>query len=63
MKKLNEYQAMIINAGLTMYAEALKKEIAQAEAAGKRPLMTQGFVDMQVTDTIDAIKALTTKSK
>jgi hypothetical protein len=63
MKKLNEYQASIIKSGLEMWARELKLEIAEAEAAGKNPIMTRGFVDMQLTETLEAIKLLTKRNK
>ena len=63
MKKLNEYQAAIIKSGLEMWARELKLEITEVEAAGKNPIMTRGFVDMQVAETLEAIKQLTKRSK
>jgi hypothetical protein len=63
MKKLNEYQASIIKSGLEMWARELKLEIAEAEAAGKNPIMTRGFVDMQLAETLEAIKLLTKRNK
>ena len=63
MKKFNAYQYSIIQQGLQMYATQLKAEIADMEAEGKHPIMTQGFVDMQVAETIEAVKDLTKKSK
>jgi hypothetical protein len=47
-----------------MYGNALKQEIADAEAAGKRPFMTQGFVDMQINELLDTLKVVSeTKTK
>ncbi len=46
MTKLNGFESHAIITGLEMYKNTLKQEIANAEAAGKRPFMTQGFVDM-----------------
>jgi hypothetical protein len=46
-----------------MWARELKLEIAEAEAAGKNPIMTRGFVDMQLTETLEAIKLLTKRNK
>jgi hypothetical protein len=63
MKKLNEYQASIIKSGLKMWARELKLEIAEVEAAGKNPIMTRGFVDMQVAETLETIEQLTRKNK
>jgi hypothetical protein len=46
-----------------MYKDALKQEIADAEAKGKRPFMTQGFVDMDINEIIKLIEANTKKIK
>jgi hypothetical protein len=56
MAKLNQFQKGTLRDALTMYADALKQEIADAEAAGKRPIMTQGFVDMQIDELLDTLK-------
>ena len=56
MAKLNQFQKGVLRDALTMYADALKQEIADAEAAGKRPFMTQGFVDMQINELLDTLK-------
>lgn len=56
MAKLNQFQKGTIREALTMYATALKQEIADAEANGKRPFMTQGFVDMQINELLDTLK-------
>ena len=61
MKKLNGYQAQIIETGLKLYAEAIKEEIQKVIDSGKNPLMTKGFIDMQVEETIEAVKLLTKK--
>ena len=63
MTKLTGFEASTIIAGLEMYKTALKQEIADAESAGNRPFMTQGFVDMQVGEVIDKIKSMTKKDK
>jgi hypothetical protein len=63
MKKLNGHQAHVIIEGLNMYKDALKQEIADAEAKGKRPFMTQGFVDMDIKEIIELIEANTKKIK
>jgi hypothetical protein len=56
MAKLNQFQKGTIREALTMYGNALKQEIADAEAAGKRPFMTQGFVDMQIDELLNTLK-------
>jgi hypothetical protein len=56
MAKLNQFQKGTIREALTMYGNSLKQEIADAEAAGKRPFMTQGFVDMQIDELLDTLK-------
>ena len=63
MTKLTGFEASTIIAGLEMYKTALKQEIADSEAAGNRPFMTQGFVDVQVSEVIDKIKSMTKKDK
>jgi hypothetical protein len=64
MAKLNQFQKGVLRDALTMYGDALKQEIADAEANGKRPIMTQGFVDMQINELLDALKVVSeTKTK
>ena len=64
MAKLNQFQKGTIREALTIYGNALKQEIADAEAAGKRPFMTQGFVDMQINELLDTLKVVSeTKTK
>ena len=63
MKKLNEYQKMIITSGLVSWARELKVSIADMEAQGKTPLFTRDFVDMQLAETLDAVASLTRKRK
>jgi hypothetical protein len=64
MAKLNQFQKGVLRDALTMYADALKQEIIDAEAAGKRPFMTQGFVDMQINELLGALKVVSeTKTK
>jgi hypothetical protein len=56
MAKFNEFQKATIISALGMYAKALKQEIRDVEASGKRSFMTEGFVDMQVKEIIDTVK-------
>ena len=63
MTKLNEYQKLIITAGLVRWARESKEMIAYIEAEGKTPLFTRDFVDMQLAETLDAVASLTRKRK
>ena len=63
MKKLNGFENYLVIEGLAMLRDAWKKDIEEVRAKGKNPLMTEGYVDMVVTDAIEKIKALTLKQK
>ena len=63
MKKLNEFESMIIIQGLVEVRKSMRNEIIEIEAQGKNAIMTLGFVDMLVDDTIAKVKALTLKQK
>mgnify|MGYP001190318959 CR=1 FL=1 len=63
MKKLNEFESMIIIQGLAEVRKSMRNEIIEIEAQGKNAIMTLGFVDMLVDDTIAKVKALTLKQK
>ena len=56
MAKLNQFQKGVLRDALTMYGNALKQEITDAEAAGKRPFMTQRFVDVQIDELLQTLK-------
>lgn len=63
MKKLNGFESYLAIEGLNAIRNQWKKDIKEVEAQGKNALMTEGYVDMVVTDTIEKIKALTLKQK
>ena len=63
MKKLNGFESYLVIEGLNAIRNQWKKDIKEVEAQGKNALMTEGYVDMVVTDTIEKIKALTLKQK
>ena len=63
MKKLNDFESMIIIQGLAEVRKSMRNEIIEIEAQGKNAIMTLGFVDMLVDDTIAKVKALTLKQK
>ena len=46
-----------------MYKNTFKQEIANAEAAGKRPFITQELVDMQIDEVIGKVKLMTKKDR
>ena len=63
MKKLNEFQYFLLNAGLEMVAEAYKKDIAVAKEKGKNHIFSESYVDMFTKETLEALQALTKKAK
>ena len=63
MKKLNGFESYLVIEGLNAIRNQWKKDIKEVEAQGKNALMTEGYVDMVVTDTIEKIKSLTLKQK
>ena len=63
MKKLNGFESYLIVEGLNKLALEMKAEIRATEEAGKRPIMTTGYIDMIVKDALDKINAYTLKQK
>ena len=63
MKKLNGFESYLAIEGLNAIRNQWKKDIKEVEAQGKNASMTEGYVDMVVTDTIGKIKLLTLKQK
>jgi hypothetical protein len=63
MAKLNGFENYLIVEGLNKLALEMKAEIRATEEAGKRPLMTTGYVDMVVKDALDKINGFTVKEK
>ena len=63
MKKFNGFEAHLILEGLKEVADSMKEGIEKAEAEGKMPLMTTGYVDMIVAETIEKVNSLTLKQK
>ena len=63
MKKLNGFESYLVIEGLALLKDAWKKDIEEVRAKGKNPLMTEGYVDMVINDTIEKIKLLTLKQK
>lgn len=63
MKKLNGFESYLTIAGLNLIRELYKKDIEEIKSRSKNPIMTSGYIDMVVDETIEKIKALTLKEK
>jgi len=63
MKKFNGFEAYLILEGLKKVAVSMKNGIEATIDDGKMPLMTTGYVDMVVKETIEKVNSLTLKQK
>jgi hypothetical protein len=63
MKKLNSFESYLVIEGLNGIKEEYKKDIRRIISEGKNPIMTEGYIEMVVEDTINKIKQLTIKQK
>ena len=63
MKKLNGFESYLVIEGLNILCANWKNENKVAEDNGKIPLMTDGYIDIVVGETIEKIKTLTLKQK
>ena len=63
MKKLNSFESYLVIEGLNSLKEEYKKDIRRMVKEGKNPLMTEGYIEMVVEETINKIKQLTLKQK
>ena len=63
MKKFNGFEAYLILEGLKEVAASMKEGIEKTLAEGKMPLMTAGYVDMIVAETVEKVNSLTLKQK
>jgi len=63
MKKLNGFESYLVIEGLNGIKEEYKKDIRRIISEGKNPIMTEGYIEMVVEDTINKIKQLTIKQK
>jgi hypothetical protein len=61
MTKLTGFEKYLIEEGLKLVAEKMKAEITVAEAKGKTPLFTTGFVDITMDETLSKLEDLTIK--
>lgn len=63
MKKLNGFEQYLVITGLSMVKEKMKSDIDKVESAGKMPMMTKGYVDMIIEETLDKVAGLSKKVK
>jgi hypothetical protein len=63
MKKFNGFEAYLILEGLKEVSASMKEGIEKTLAEGKMPLMTTGYVDMVIKDTVEKVNSLTLKQK
>ncbi len=56
MSKLNQFQKGVLRDALKMYAEDQKQAIRDVISSGKTPIITEGFVDMQINELLDTLK-------
>ena len=63
MTKFNGFEKYLIVEGLNKLATEMKAEIRNLEEEGKRPLMTTGYIDMVLKDTLDKVTNFTIKEK
>ena len=63
MSKFNGFENYLLVQGLNKLVDEMKAEIRNIEESGKNPLMTIGYVDMVVKDTLDKLTSFTVKQK
>ena len=63
MTKFNGFEKYLIVEGLNKLATEMKAEIRNLEEEGKRPLMTTGYIDMVLKDTLDKVTNFTIKER
>jgi len=63
MAKFNGFEKYLLVQGLERVALEMKADIRDLEERGKNPLMTVGYVEMVVKETLDKLSALTLKQK
>jgi hypothetical protein len=63
MAKFNGFEKYLLVQGLERVALEMKADIRDLEERGKNPLMTVGYVEMVVKDTLDKLSAFTLKQK
>jgi len=63
MAKFNGFEKYLLVQGLDRVALEMKADIRDLEERGKNPLMTVGYVEMVVRDTLDKLNSFTLKQK
>ena len=63
MAKFNGFENYLLVQGLERVALEMKADIRDLEEKGKNPLMTVGYVEMVVKETLDKLSAFTLKQK
>lgn len=63
MKKLNGFESYLVLEGLFQMRQLMVDDVKEIEMSGKNSIMTEGYINMVIDDTIAKIKALTIKQK
>lgn len=63
MAKFNGYQSFVIHEAVQNYCEELKKELSIMVMQGKRPVITEDYVDMTEKEILEIVTKLTYKNK
>lgn len=63
MSKFNGFEKYLLVQGLERVSLEWKADIRDLEERGKNPLMTVGYVEMVVRDTLDKLTSFTLKEK
>lgn len=63
MKKLNGFEQYLIVTGLELVRVDMKLGIDKIESENKKPMMTKGYVDMIIEETLGKIVGFTKKQK
>ena len=63
MTKFTGFESEAITTGLKLFKDAVKQEISEGIAAGKRPIMTPEFIDIQIEEVIKKVISMTKKQR
>ena len=61
MSKFNGFESHLLETGLKNVSEQMKEDIRKVEAEGKNALMTEGYVDMIIQETLEKLEKFTSK--
>jgi hypothetical protein len=61
MNKFSGFQAYMLKEGLAKVSKEMKDEIRKTIEAGNNPIMTEGYVDMMVKESLELLDKLTYK--